>query len=227
MSHSMSVLCILTTKQHLVPHTALYRGRRSPRRANTWPKVTRRSRPGTWQEAHPPPGSALLRGGSPRGQSQPLLAPPGAAFPTRLWLVTGYCSLHPLVSQGRPSFSARRGLLGRSSPEKTHSLSCGCEGALWPPASSPKPCWPRLKRAPEARRDHSIAPLSTPNPEGALSLRPLVAPRSFSPACAEAEVPVTGSIPGTTHQETGSDAVQLRGKRALAAEDAGAAGRRA
>ena len=40
-------------------------------------------------------------------------------------------------------------------------------------------------------------------------------------ACVEAEVPVT------THQETGSDAVQLRGKRALATEEASAAGRRA
>ena len=218
----MSVLCILPTKQHLVPHTALYRGRCSPRRANTWPKVTRRSRPGTWQEVHPPPGSALLRGGSTCGQSQPLLAPPGAAFPTRLWLVTGYFSLHPLVSQGHPSLSARQGgswdclLLRRPTASPV-----AVKVPYGPPASSPKPCWPSLRRAPEAQGNHSIAPLSTPNPEGVLSLRPLVAPRSLPTACVEAEVPVT------THQETGTDAVQLRGKRVLATEEAGAAGRRA
>lgn len=129
----MSVLCILTTKQHLVAHNALYRGRCSPRRANTWPKVTRLSRPGTWQEVHPPLGSALLRGGSTCGQSQPLLAPPGAAFPTRLWLVTVFLS----ASSGQSGTSKLKckigGLLGLSSPEKTHSLSCGCEGILWPP----------------------------------------------------------------------------------------------
>lgn len=145
---------------------------------------------------------------------------------------------HPPVAGNRVFLSASSGQSGTSKLKCKTGGSWGCllrrptaspvavKVPCGSPASSPKPCWPRLRRALEARGNH-IAPLSTPNPEGALSLRPLVAPRSLSPGCMEAEVPVTGSSPGTTHQETGSEAVQHRGMRALAAEDAGVAGRRA
>lgn len=96
-----------------------------------------------------------------------------------------------------------------------------------PSPAGRQPCWPWLRRALEAQGNHSTVPLATANPEETLSLRPHMAPRSLSPVCMEAEAPVTGSTPGTVCQEPGSDTAQHGGKQALAAEDAGAAGRRA
>lgn len=88
-------------------------------------------------------GGAPTPRSSTRGQPQPLLAPPGAAFPTRLWLVTGYFSLHPLVSQGHPSLDARQGgswgcLLLRRPTASPAAVKVPCG----PSASSPTPCWP-------------------------------------------------------------------------------------